>query len=449
MRWLLSLILGSLRLVSATLQIVPGATWTASGTNQHVQAHGGGMIKEGDTYYWIGENKLDGSSFQSVNCYSSTNLVEWKYVGTLLALQSSGDLGPNRVVERPKIIFNNSTKQYVMYMHIDSPNYQEAKVGIATGPSVCGNYTYQGSFRPLGFESRDMGLYQEADGQAYLLTEDRSNGLRIDKLSPDYLSVESNVYTWSERYESPALIKSSSGVYFMFASQLTGWNTNDNMYSTSTSLSGPWSSWKLFAPSGSHTYNSQTSFVLPVGNNFMYMGDRWVSDNLMRSTYIWLPLIISSTTASMPNYYDNWVVDVNSGSMGAGPSENWYEAEGASRGGAAIVVSCSGCSGGSAVGYLGGGGNGALEFGNVASNSSTRTTLRIRAPNGDWGQRYATVTVNGVTQTVAFLPTANGQAPESSVAHVSLEKSGSNKVVIAGAGSGYAADVDALIVPVS
>ncbi|KAG9084093.1 hypothetical protein FRC06_004212, partial [Ceratobasidium sp. 370] len=208
MRWLFFLIFGSLQLVSATLQIVPGATWTASGTNQHVQAHGGGMIKEGGTYYWIGENKLDGSSFQSVNCYSSTNLVEWKYVGALLALQSSGDLGPNRIVERPKVIFNNSTKQYVMYMHIDSPNYQEAKVGVATGPSICGNYTYQGSFRPLGFESRDMGLYQEADGQAYLLTEDRSHGLRIDKLSPDYLSVESNVYTWSETYESPALIKS-------------------------------------------------------------------------------------------------------------------------------------------------------------------------------------------------------------------------------------------------
>jgi hypothetical protein len=31
----------------ASLQIIPGATWTASGTNQHVQAHGGGKR----TYY--------------------------------------------------------------------------------------------------------------------------------------------------------------------------------------------------------------------------------------------------------------------------------------------------------------------------------------------------------------------------------------------------------------
>ncbi|CAE7205735.1 unnamed protein product, partial [Rhizoctonia solani] len=170
MFWLSSVIvLGLSHLAAATLQIVPAATWTASGTNQHIQAHGGGIIKEGSTYYWVGENKLNGSAFQSVNCYSSTNLVEWKYVGALLTLQSSGDLGPNRVVERPKVIYNSSTKQYVLYMHIDSSNYGEAKVGVATGSSVCGTYSYRGSFQPLGFQSRDMGLYKDTDGTAYLL----------------------------------------------------------------------------------------------------------------------------------------------------------------------------------------------------------------------------------------------------------------------------------------
>jgi hypothetical protein len=86
--------------------------------------------------------------------------VEWTYVSELLTLQSSGDLGPNRVVERPKVIYNDATEQYVMYMHIDSSNYGEAKVGVATGTSVCGKFTYRGSWRPLGFESRDMGLFK-------------------------------------------------------------------------------------------------------------------------------------------------------------------------------------------------------------------------------------------------------------------------------------------------
>jgi hypothetical protein len=47
----------------------------------------------------------------------------------------------------------------------------------------------------------------------------RENGLRINLLSDDYLSVVRNVYTWKEKYEAPAVIK-KDGVFFMFASQL-------------------------------------------------------------------------------------------------------------------------------------------------------------------------------------------------------------------------------------
>lgn len=57
-------------------------------------------------------------------------------------------------------------------MHIDSSSYGEAKVGVATGDSVCGTYKYLGSWQPLGYQSRDIGLFQDDDGSAYLLTED-------------------------------------------------------------------------------------------------------------------------------------------------------------------------------------------------------------------------------------------------------------------------------------
>lgn len=96
-------------------------------------------------------------------------------MGALLSRTASGDLGPNRVVERPKVIYNSSTKKYVLYMHIDDSSYGEAKVGVATGNSVCGAYTYLGSWQPLGFQSRDIGLFQDDDGSAYLLTEDVSD----------------------------------------------------------------------------------------------------------------------------------------------------------------------------------------------------------------------------------------------------------------------------------
>lgn len=128
------------------------------------------------TYYMVGEDKTEGTIFQNVNCYSSTNLVEWTYEGALLSVtdQEGTDLGPGRIVERPKVIFNDKTEKYVLYLHIDSQDYKDARVGVATGDSVCGSYEYHGSFRPLGHQSRDMGLFKDDDGSAYLMTEDVS-----------------------------------------------------------------------------------------------------------------------------------------------------------------------------------------------------------------------------------------------------------------------------------
>jgi hypothetical protein len=232
----------------------------------------------------------------------------------------------------------------------------------------------------------------------------------------------------------------------MFASQLSGWDPNDNYYSTASTLSGPWSKWKSFADKGSNTYASQTTFVLPIGDGFVYMGDRWVSGNLMRSTYVWLPLHVEGTTASMKNAV-NWSLDTNTGATTSGPAEKSYEGEVSTFSGGAKAISCSGCSGGKAAGYVGGSSSGAVTLANVQSSDSTRTTIRIKHLNGDKSQRYADVSVNGKAQKVAFLPHGGGD-PGSSVVHVDL-KQGSNEVKVGAIGGAWGPDVDQVIVPQS
>ncbi|KAG6359327.1 hypothetical protein INS49_012848 [Diaporthe citri] len=433
----------------ASLQIVPGATVTGANTGAHVQAHGAGVIEVDGTYYLIGEDKTTGSAFQNINCYSSKDLVSWTYVGALLSRTASGDLGPSRVVERPKVIYNSSTRKYVMYLHIDDSSYGEAKVGVATGDSVCGKYTYISSWRPLGFQSRDIGLYQDDDGKAYLLTEDRANGLRIDALTSDYLNVSSAVYTFGS-YEAPAIVK-KNGYYFLFASKLTGWNANDNVYTYSTSLSSGWSAWATFATAGSNTYTSQTNYVLPVSNSLtMYMGDRWVSTNLMASTYVWLPLTFSGTKVTMANQV-NWIPNVASGgAWTVGPSESQAEGEAATLTNGAKTVTCSGCSGGSAAGYIGGSTGGTVTFNGVVSSAATTSSIRIKYQNGDSSQRYADVSCNGVKQKVAFLPTASGNGtPGSSVVNCALRSGSDNVVVVSQTDGTYGPDVDRIMVPAS
>jgi len=307
---------------AATSTFTLGATRTDNNGNT-LQLHGLGIIKVGSTWYGFGEDKTgetsSDTSFQDIPCYTSTDLQNWTYQGVALAMQSSGDLGPNRVVERPKVIYNASTGTYVMYMHIDSKTYSEAKVGVATSSAPCGPYSYQGSFRPLGFLSRDLGLFQESDGTAYLMSEDRNNGLRIDKLSADYLSVDSAVTvlggSGSASYEAPAMIK-DNGTYYLLGSHLTGWSTNDNVYATATSLSGPWSAFRNFAAPGTHTYNSQTANIITVqgtsGTAYIYAGDRWNTSNLGSSLLIWLPITISGTTINV-GQYPSWSLDTTAG----------------------------------------------------------------------------------------------------------------------------------------
>ncbi len=234
--------------------IVPADNWMDT-NGKSIQAHGAGIIQVGRTYYWFGENRAqNNSSFAAVSCYSSTDLVHWTFRSNVLTLQSSGDLGPNRVVERPKVVYNAPTYTYVMYLHIDSPNYGEAKVGVATSKTIDGNYSYIGSYNPRGNQSRDMTVFQDTDGSAYLIYATNNNStLNIDKLSPDYMDDVSNVYSFNNRWEAPGMFK-SHGRYYLICSSPTGWAPNPNVYVSATSLSGPWTSPASLAPNSLNTY---------------------------------------------------------------------------------------------------------------------------------------------------------------------------------------------------
>ncbi|MFL6077743.1 MAG: ricin-type beta-trefoil lectin domain protein [Mycobacteriales bacterium] len=301
---------------AATATITPGTAWTDAAGNR-LQAHGAGVFTAGGSYYLVGEDKSAGATFTAVACYSSTDLVHWTRRSDALSRQSSGDLAAGRIVERPKVIYNSATGRYVMWMHIDSSSYGDARAGVATSTTPCGPYTYLGSSRPLGFQSRDMGLFTDDDGTGYLLTEDRANGLRIDRLSTDYTSVVGAVAVLTD-LEAPAMAK-VGGRYFLLASHLTGWSTNDNVYATATSLAGPWSGFSDVAPAGSHTYDSQTSFLLPVtgsaGISYVYIGDRWNSADLNSSLPVWLPITLTSGGTAALSWFGSWGIDTTSGTV--------------------------------------------------------------------------------------------------------------------------------------
>ncbi|MBF4616366.1 family 43 glycosylhydrolase [Curtobacterium sp. VKM Ac-1376] len=308
------------------MHITPGTTFQDD-RGRTAQLHGVGVQNIDGTYWAWGENKITGDAFTSVATYSSTDLANWTFRGDALTAVSTPEL-QGQVVERPKVL-RRPDGVYVMFLHVDSSDYPLAEVGYAVSDTPEGPFEYLGSSRayaaieqdtrfpttaprttmaefiryppncrPLGNESRDIGVYQES-GKAYLLSEDRRSGLHIYELSDDYLRPLRAVATTTKEgashgYESPSLVK-HDGLYYLFGPDLTGWSHNDNKYSSAEHLEGPWARWQDFAPPGSRTFESQVSVVIqdPSGQ-YVYIGDRWDKSNLFNSAAVWLSLQVGA-----------------------------------------------------------------------------------------------------------------------------------------------------------
>lgn len=288
------------------MAIIPGTVF--SDTHGSVaQLHGVGILHIEGVYYAWGENKSAGDAFTSIAVYSSPDLETWTFREDAISAESAPMLR-GQIVERPKVL-RRPDGTYVMYLHVDSPDYGLAEVGYATADTPIGPFVFHGSSRPLGRESRDIGVYQEND-KGYLLSEDRASGLHIYELSDDYLRPERIVATTvkmdgTHGYESPALVK-EDGTFYLFGSDLTEWSHNDNKFATATNLGGPWSTWEDFAPAGSRTFESQISTVVrgPAGG-WVYVGDRWTKDDLLHSPAVWLPLFIEDGRARV-EWRETW-----------------------------------------------------------------------------------------------------------------------------------------------
>jgi hypothetical protein len=304
-----------------------------------VNAHGGGIIKVGDTFYMHGMYFLSTSTdnnFYGFSMYSSRELATWKNEGIILPRQASGELGPNRKGERPHIIRCPSSGEFVLYAHAASEDYQTDKeIVYATSSTVNGQYAYKGPLKNASgaiIAHSDMSAYADDTG-AYVLTE-----------SAHVFTLASDCHSWvsdksysavngdSGGSESPTVFKAGS-TYYWIGSYKTGWRANNNFYSTAASMSGPWTYQGFLAPvvdpadniSPERTWLSQSTWVQPVagcsGTVYLYWGDHWDGTESTaapgkhndRATYVFQPLVFNGAKISLPTYKAAWTIDVGAG----------------------------------------------------------------------------------------------------------------------------------------
>jgi beta-xylosidase len=304
--WAFMLMPGKFELAAQTLRDTDDNT---------INAHGAGILFHEGVYYLFGEIKKGDTWLVpdqpwecyrvpagGISCYSSKDLKTWKNEGVALATYPNSpvkELDTGRVLERPKVIYNSQTKKFVMWMHTDDMLYNDSKCGLAVSDSPTGPYTFAGSVNPNGQMARDMTLFKDDDGKAYLIYASEKNAtMHICQLSDDYLEPTANYKRiFKNNYrEAPAMFK-AEGKYFMITSGCSGWSPNAANYAVGRHPLGPWKQRgnPCKGPGAAETFQAQSTFVLPLENKqneFLFMADRWNKLDLESSTYLWLPFKI-------------------------------------------------------------------------------------------------------------------------------------------------------------
>ncbi|MEU4603748.1 family 43 glycosylhydrolase [Kribbella sp. NPDC023972] len=351
----------------------PGEPWLDS-NGQVVQAHGGQVVPSIDhrgqrIYYWYGEDRSKGY-FDSpgVHVYSSYDLYNWKDEGLALRAMSSRDQFENdkyfaklykgytaaqqeivwrdlstnsvrddgwarpSILERPKVIYNQATGKWVMWVHSDGPSsptststYARAEAGVAIADSPTGPFRWIDSYRlnrvpsdsvpwcgtssafdPAGGMARDMNLFVDDDGTAYIIYSSEENRtMYISKLNKAYTylsaapqnAVQGKDFVRTlpcNQREAPAMFK-SEGTYYLVTSGATGWDPNPARYATSQNILGQFTDRgnPIGGAGAANTYRSQSTNVIPVDrkhNKFIFMGDRWTPSDLANAPYVWMPM---------------------------------------------------------------------------------------------------------------------------------------------------------------
>jgi len=313
--------------------IHPGQEWYDE-NGDLIQAHGGGFLYHDSTYYWYGENKNTTTAFPrlrteviGISCYASRDLYNWKNLGVVLPAvkhDTAHPLHTSRVAERPKVIYNELRGKFVMWLHLDDSLYAAAQVGVAVADEPGGPFTLMDNFRPLGFQSRDMTVFKDDDGKAYLIFGSGwHDKIVIAEMADDYLSLNGTYSTHlhtngpPDGREAPAMFK-WKGNYYLVTSGTTGWFTNPARYDVADNINGPYIDMgnTCTGAYAEQTFIAQSTYVLPVQGKqdaYIFMADRWIPTDLKNSRYIWLPLKFHPNDSMEIRWKDEWTLDVFKG----------------------------------------------------------------------------------------------------------------------------------------
>ena len=337
----------------------PGKIWLDT-SGRRIQAHGGSIFYENKTYYWYGENKehTDGKNgvwHWGVRCYSSKDLYNWQDEGLIIPPvldDETSPLHPSAMMDRPHILYNESTKKYVCWLKIMGRDGSQTET-VLSADNLLGPYTIvRTGLKPLGMSAGDFDLAKAPDGKGYYFFERVHSETIIADLTDDYTDV-TGYYSTHFPHAGPPYVREATahftrkGRHYLITSGTTGYFPNPSEAAVADTWHGPYR--VLGDPhigdESRTSFHSQISSVFHVPNSDLYiaLADRWLPDctyryedyerafarrfiegkgplqgeekyfadtaaNTSISEYVWLPIVFEGEKPVI-KWYDSWKIE--------------------------------------------------------------------------------------------------------------------------------------------
>lgn len=291
---------------SQSLNIKNNSFWNTK-KGEPIYSQGGGIFKFEDAqtgvkkYFWYGVHyreaetyrndpsvTLPNATFQSVTCYSSTDLVNWTSEGDVLTRTDLEKINKVTWVGRLGVAFIRELKQYAMFVQFGG------QVLVALSDQPTGRFAWHQliNMQPMigTTNTGDQTVFTDEDtGVSYLVY---SYGRGRNKIYVSEIGVKdgkvglldcTEVFRGASR-EGNCMFK-YNGKYYMAASNIYGWDASYAYYMVAENIRGPYTPTNDMAvmkgSENDYAHTTQTGFFVNVKGSkketVLYCGDRWAN----------------------------------------------------------------------------------------------------------------------------------------------------------------------------
>lgn len=327
--------------------------WNTS-DGQPIYSQGGGIFRFKDPasgtekYYWYGVHYKEAeayradpsvtqprSSFESVTCYSSTDLIHWKFEKDVLTKEELGKHDRITWVGRLGVAYISELKQYAMVVQHGN------QVLFAVSGTPAGEFTWHQRISMQDMigtpNTGDQTVFTDDDGKSYLIY---SYGRGRNRIYVSEISVKDgkvNLLDCTEVFkgegrEGNCLFK-YKGRYYMCASNLYGWDASFAYYLVADNIKGPYAPTnEMLVMNGSeqdYAHVTQTGFFVTLKGSkqetVIYCGDRWADFAGNGLGYNqWVPLSFEGQTPYF-NSLSSWSLNAKTGEWRVGDDNNYVK----------------------------------------------------------------------------------------------------------------------------